>query len=303
MNHVTRCTKNKKVSYRVDYVGSDGKQHFKFLPTTEQAEDFLAKATIESRQPTQSDLPSTTTVAAYAARWQRMIEAQVKPRTLASYGDTLRVHLLPAFGATRVPDLQRGKIKAFLAGKLETHRRNSVRIMHATIRAMLNAAVDDALIVANPADKLGRSLQLVAKTKVRQEQIKAMDRAQRDRFLATAHTIEPWYAPMWEVQVLSGLRPGETYALQEADLDLDTATARITRTLADDGQSVDTPKGNRGRDIDLRPAPSRCSEPRRPSARRRSSGGAGPSCPCRSSAPPLAPTPTLATSATPSPAW
>jgi integrase len=251
MNHVTRCTKNKKVAYRVDYVGSDGKRHFKFLPTTEQAEDFLAKATIESRQPTQSDLPSTMTVAAYAQHWLRLAASHLKPRTLACYRDTLRLHVLPAFGATRVRDLQRGRIKAFLAGKLTDHSRNATRIMHAVLRVMLKAAVDDGLIVANPATKLGRSLKLVAKTKERQETIKAMDRSQRDAFLAAASRIEPWHAPLWEVQVLTGLRPGEVYALQESDLDLDAGTARITRTLADDGSSVDTPKGNRGRTIDL----------------------------------------------------
>jgi integrase len=251
MNHVTKCTKNKKPAYRVDYVGSDGKRHFKFLPTTEQAEDFLAKAIIESRQPTQSDLPSTMTVASYAAHWLALSRTHLKRRTVACYAETLRLHLLPAFGAMRVRDLQRGRIRTFLAGKLTDHSRNTVRIMHAVLRAMLNAAVDDGLIVANPAVKLGRSLKLVAKTKERQETIKAMDRAQRDAFLAAAARVEPWHAPMWTVQALIGLRPGEVYALQEDDLDLDAGTARITRTLADDGQSVDTPKGNRGRTVDL----------------------------------------------------
>ncbi len=56
--------------------------------------------------------------------------------------------------------------------------------------------------------------------------------------------------------MLSGLRPGETYALSEGDFDLDPkhATARIVRTLGDEGQDVeeeDTPKGNRGRTIYL----------------------------------------------------
>lgn len=144
----------------------------------------------------------------------------------------------------------------FLAKRLDTHKPNSVRIMHATLRGMLNAAVDDGLIVANPADKLGRALKLVVRTKVRQECIKAMDREQRDRFLAVAGQVEPWWAPMWAVQVRTGLRPGETYALQEADFDFADEkgpTARITRTLADEGQDVDTPKGNRGRTIDLSP--------------------------------------------------
>ncbi len=251
MNRIVPCEKNGRPQYRVDFIGADGRRHQKFRPTEEEAEDLLAQETIASRQPTTSDLPASTTLAQYAERWERQVAAHLKPRTLASYGDTLRLHVLPAFGATRVRDLQRGRIKQFLAEKLRTHSANSVRIMHARLRVLLNAAVDDGLIVANPSDKLGRSMKLVVRTKVRQETIKAFDRAQRDAFLATAYRIEAWWAPMREVQVLSGLRPGEVYALEDADLDLDAATARIGRTLADDGQSVDSPKGNRGRTIDL----------------------------------------------------
>src|SRR5262245_1516473 len=251
MNHVRRCTKNGRPRYCVDYIGSDGRRHFKFLTTAEAAEDFLAAATLASRQPTHSHLPSTITLAAYSAHWRAVARPHLKPRTLASYDTTLRVHLLPAFGATRIRDLQRGRIKTFLAARLADHQPNSVRIMSAILHLILAAAVDDGLIVANPADKLGRALKLVTQPTVRQESIKAMDRAQRDTFLATAQRIAPWWAALWEVQVLSGLRPGEVYALAETDLDLDAATARITHTLADDGQSVDTPKGNRGRTIDL----------------------------------------------------
>jgi integrase len=127
--------------------------------------------------------------------------------------------------------------------------------MHATLRVMLNAALDDGLIVANPADKLGRALKLVTRTNVRQEAIKAMDRIQRDHFLSSAYRIKPWWAPLWEVQVLSGARPGEMYGLQEEDFDSmrNNSTARVVRTLSDDGQHLDTPKGNRGRTVDEPP--------------------------------------------------
>src|SRR5262245_36000653 len=196
MNHTTQCTKNGKTYWRVDYIGSDRQRHFKFLPTKEQADDFLADAIQLSRQPTVSDLPMTITLAAYANRWLEQIATHLKPRTVTSYADTLRVHLLPDFGTIRVRGLPRSNVKAFPSSQLKTHRPNSVRIMHATLRALLNAAVDDGLVVANVTDKLGRSLKLVTKAKVRTETIKAMDRAQRDAFLATAARIEPWWAPI-----------------------------------------------------------------------------------------------------------
>src|SRR5207244_1823400 len=59
------------------------------------------------------------------------------------------------------------------------------------------------------------------------------------------------WAPLWTVQTLTGLRPGEVYALEEADLDLEHRILRVERTLSDDGERVDTPKGGAGRKVDL----------------------------------------------------
>ena len=63
--------------------------------------------------------------------------------------------------------------------------RDSVRIVHAILRALLNAAVDDEVILANPAAKLGRSLRLVTLSSHRQEAVKAMTREQLSTFLKT----------------------------------------------------------------------------------------------------------------------
>src|SRR5438552_16051854 len=108
---------------------------------------------------------------------------------------------------------------------------------------------------ASGATGVGRRrgvLELLAEVGQAPLALKAMTREQRDRFLATAYEDEPWWAPMWAVQVRTGLRPGETYALEEADLDLDAAQARIARTLSNDGTRVEeSPKGNRARTIDL----------------------------------------------------
>ncbi|MCA9467801.1 MAG: hypothetical protein KC643_20465, partial [Nitrospira sp.] len=68
---------------------------------------------------------------------------------------------------------------------------NSVRIIHATIRVICQAAVEDGLLSANPAEKLGRQLHLVGSKQARQEQIKAMTADQRVTFLMTAARLNP----------------------------------------------------------------------------------------------------------------
>ena len=145
----------------------------------------------QSRQASRPAVDPNLTLGAYADRWLGLIAPTVKKRTLASYTQTLRLHLRPALGAVRVRDLHKGRIKVLLAEKLTGGlSRNSVRIIHATLRAMLNSAVDRGVILANPADKLGRSLHLVKSATTRQEEIKALDRSQLQVFLSYA-TTEP----------------------------------------------------------------------------------------------------------------
>jgi integrase len=56
---------------------------------------------------------------------------------------------------------------------------------------------------------------------------------------------------MWTVQVLTGLRPGEVYALEERDVDIEARTVTVERSLSNDGSRVGTPKNDLSRCVDL----------------------------------------------------
>jgi integrase len=185
----------------------------------------------------------------------------LKPRTLESYRETHDRYLAPAFGVTAVRSLTRARLKEFLRAQLGQYARNTVRLMCATLHVVLGEAAEDGLLPANPAAGLARKLKLSAKLKARQEAArkKAMTRDERNAFLTAAERVEPWWAPAWTVQVLTGLRPGELYALEEADLALDARTLRVGRTLSDDGQRIDTPKGGSCAPLTSRTRQSGCS--------------------------------------------
>src|SRR5262249_44065969 len=139
----------------------------------------------------------------------------LKPRTLASYRETHARYLAPTFGVTPVKSLTRLRIKEFLRDQLKKKARNTVRLMGATLHVVLAEATEDGLIPATPAAGLARKLKLSTKAKARQEavRIKAMTREERDTFLTTAERAEPWWAPAWTLQALTGLRPGELLAV------------------------------------------------------------------------------------------
>jgi integrase len=127
------------------------------------------------------------TVEDYAKRWLDLIQVVVKPGTYRRYEQLLKRHIIPSLGALPVRHVHKGVIKDFLTHKLSREvkiqnpflkptnqrekrlARNSVRNLHAILRAMLRAATDDGLIVVNPAEKLGRRLRLVTSKTARQE--------------------------------------------------------------------------------------------------------------------------------------
>lgn len=243
------CIRKRRGKLVVDYRDSAGIRRWVTCRTRREAEDVLTEKLHESRQPTRPVADSNITLAAYAARWLGLISASVKLRTLETYQSTLRLHLLPVFGGVRVRQLHKGRVKAFLAQKLAAGlSRNSVRIIHATLRALLNAAVDDGVILSNPADKLGRSLRLTSRPKERQETIKAMTQRQLTLFLATARAPRRRF-PVWFTMARTGIRPGEALALQWTDLNFPDREIRVERSLS--GGRIETPKSGHGRTVDM----------------------------------------------------
>src|SRR5262249_46278540 len=176
-----------------------------------------------------------------------------KPATLRVYEKNLRLHVLPTLGHRKVAKLHRKMIKALLVQKLEEgHAREHVRLMHATLRAMLNAALDDGLLVGNPAEKLGKKLRLVKSKEAQREEIKALSREQLATFLDTARTKAPLHFPLFFTLARTGLRLGEARALQWGDVDLDQREMRIERTVVDESNTkLGTPKSGHARTVDL----------------------------------------------------
>ena len=242
------CIRKRRGKYVVDYRDGAGVRRWITCETRRQAEDALSERLRESRQPVQPVVDTNITVAQYAERRLALIAAGVKPRTVETHRTALRLHLLPALGRVKIRLLQEGHIKTLLAKLLQRGwikeiseggvtrevrlplSRGSVHIIHATLRAMLYAAVDDGALVANPAERLGRHLKLVPGAATRQEEIKAMTRAQLAEFLAAATSIEALgeerrFYPFFLLLARTGLRLGEAFALQSP-----TSTSRAARS-------------------------------------------------------------------------
>ncbi len=251
------CIRKRRGKWVVDWRDSAGVRRWATCETRREADDVLSEKVKESRQRQRPVVDPNLTVGEYAERWLKAVASHVKPPTVASYSAMLKRHILPAFKDVQVRALHKGQVKAFLVGKLTEGclARSSVRIVHATLRNLLNAAVDDELLLGNPADKLGRALRLVQSPKVRQEEIKAMDRGQLAAFLQAAaspgdrHRHERRYFPLFLLIARTGVRIGEALVLQWDDLELPKREMRVARTLS--GRRIDATKSGHGRTVDL----------------------------------------------------
>ena len=110
----------------------------------------------------------------------------------------------------------------------------------------------DGLLVANPADKLGRTLRLATSSNVRQEEIKALTREQISSFLAasaaTTGSARRYY-PFFLLLARTGMRMGEALALQWTDLDFGNHQIRVVRAFS--VGHIESPKSGRSRAVDL----------------------------------------------------
>jgi integrase len=131
--------------------------------------------------------------------------------------------------------------------------RASVRIIHATLRDLLNAAVDEGIIAINPAERLGRHLRLVSPATARQEKIKVMTRKQLASFLGVSATAAKEYERrhygLFLLLARTGMRLGEALALQWQDVDFPGREIRVARALS--AGRIETPKSGHGRTVDM----------------------------------------------------
>ena len=224
------CIRKRRGKWVVDYRDAAGVRRWVTCATRRQAEGVLERGLGEARQPVQPAVDSNITLAAYSEHWLALARAHLKPSTLETYSEALRLHLRPPFATTKLRLLQRGAIKALLAAKLAAGlSRGTVWILYATLRALLNAVIDDEVIAANPGALLGRHFRLVPAVATRQEEIKAMTRQRVRALLAAAALHDGRWHPLWLCLARAGLRLGEALTLEWPDLDFARREIRVAR--------------------------------------------------------------------------
>lgn len=187
------------------------------------------------------------TFAELAKRWiNTVVPATCKPSTAEDYRDILRIHVLPVFGDHKVTEITRGKIKELLLSKVNQGLTvSTTKHIRSAISGVLNLALDDELIPANPALQIGK---LYPATDTRKD-INPLDAQELNLLLDTVQVYFPEHYPLVLLLARTGMRLGEALALQWGDIDFKGRFIDVRRSVT--RGRVETPKSGKVRRMDM----------------------------------------------------
>jgi integrase len=189
------------------------------------------------------------TLAAYVTKWVETVRGSLKASTVRFYEGHLEQHVLPALGTRPVASLRRHDCRDLIVRcRAKNLRLATIRGVVRTLSAVLSQAVEDELLEANPALRLGRYLR-------RGDEVEpTIDPFTREE---VAHLIEiarihfPTWHPFVMCGLRTGLRLGELLALQWSDIDWKGRFIHLQRNIVDG--TFTTPKNHQTRKVDLSP--------------------------------------------------
>jgi integrase len=255
--------------WMADYLDADGRRHRVSAPTRHQVDRLRAQKITERADGAALLGDPELTVEQFAQRWfARLAGSDLKPRTVADYRWLYDHYIARALGPIRLRELRRTHVKEFLnaarthslararkagATAQRTLSKNSVRLIRATLSAMLGEALDDELIKSNPAAvpsrRRGRKNNGTLSAADRHKAIRPLSDAELARVLEAARRHDPACYPLFLLLARTGARPGEAFALRWADFDFGRRKILIERAFS--AGQLSTTKTDAARTVDM----------------------------------------------------
>ena len=185
----------------------------------------------------------------YAERWLEQATGSLKASTVSFYRDNLKRHVCPALGVRLVSSIRRADCRELVAAcRAKGLALTTVRGIARTLSVVLTAAVEDEILQANPALRLGRHLRRGDEPEAEPD---PFTRAEAEHVVAVAAEYFPDWHPWLLTGLRTGLRAGELLGLQWGDVDWRGRFLQITRSIVRGTET--TPKNHQQRRVDLSP--------------------------------------------------
>jgi integrase len=195
--------------------------------------------------------PEIPTIDEYQKKWLVELEkTDVKRSTKESYSFLMSKHVVPAFGKDRIDAIDYPKLKAWVIEQSEKYAKDTVRLMVAVLRVMLQEAVNEGILLVNPVMKLGKFYRSARKIKEKIdpftiEELHLIEEKCKEKF--------PEYYPLILCLARTGMRIGEATALQWIDIDFSKNYIIVRRNIPHHGQVETTKTEASQRKVDMSP--------------------------------------------------
>lgn len=175
--------------------------------------------------------PEKITLGEYLSRWMvDYVELNLSPKTIEGYRVNIERHIIPVIGNIALQKLQPIHIQQFYCTKLQNGRLDgkgglspkSILYIHRNLREALNHAVKIQLIQRNVADAVEVPKQKVFRANY-------LDEIQISELLKSFEKLDIYIPVLLAVGL--GVRRGEALGLQWKDIDFETKTISIIRSL------------------------------------------------------------------------
>jgi integrase len=191
--------------------------------TRNEVQEKLKIALYEQKQGTLATGPQQT-LKVYLDQWLEQVHRPaVRIASYISYRTILDKHIIPALGNIQLQKLTPQRVQAFYARKLEEGLSPStVQGFHAVLHKALDNAVRWNLLARNVCDAVSLP------RKVRHE-IQPLTQEQVQQLLKAAqeHELEA----LLTVALVTGMRKGELLGLRWQDINLETGSLQVSRTV------------------------------------------------------------------------
>jgi integrase len=182
-----------------------------------------------------------STLAVYAREWLES-RSDLRPRTVELYQGLLEHHIIRKLGPAELGRLDVETVRKWHSKLLRSTGQVTVAKAYRLLRTMLNTAVEDGKIIANPCVIRGAAVERSPERKT----------ATVEQVYALADAIEPRYRVAVLLGAFAGLRFGELGALTRERVDLEAGTVAVTEAaieITGGHRQIGEPKTDAGRRV------------------------------------------------------
>ena len=224
----------KNGGYEYKYPIGNGKRRSIYADTLEelrQLEKAIQKDVVDGIK-----LDNNMTVNDVYEKWCK-VKRGLRDSTFHNYKYMYDMFVFPDFGRRKIADIRRSDVRAYYNHLNEDKglALTTLDNIHTVLHQVLELAVEDNYIRANPADKALQELKRSSKKgkKVKEETARALTVPEMnlfEEFLRTDPRYETWQ-PIFTIMLWTGMRVGEFTGLQWDDVDFDKNLIHVQRTL------------------------------------------------------------------------